>query len=95
MKINVPFRVRVALYLANVLGTPVVVYLRAKGVIGDLELTLWGAEVAAAFAVAGLNASSGEATTVQVHVSAESSDALADGRDLIERIDEQRRDLGD
>ncbi|GEB17064.1 hypothetical protein GUY44_24185 [Pimelobacter simplex] len=56
MKINVPFRVRVALYLANVLGTPVVVYLRAKGIIGDLELTLWGAEVAAAFAVAGLNA---------------------------------------
>ncbi|WP_418063943.1 hypothetical protein [Pimelobacter simplex] len=62
MKINVPFRVRVALYLANVLGTPVVVYLRAKGVIGDLELTLWGAEVAAAFAVAGLNASTGEST---------------------------------
>jgi len=56
VKINIPFRYRVAIYLANVLGTPVVVYLRAKGIIGDLELTLWGAEIAAAFVVAGLNA---------------------------------------
>lgn len=56
MKINIPFRYRVGIYLANVLGTPVVVYLRAKGIIGDLELTLWGAEIAAAFVVAGLNA---------------------------------------
>ncbi|KAB2807975.1 hypothetical protein ACIRN4_06425 [Pimelobacter simplex] len=66
MKINVPFRVRVALYLANVLGTPVVVYALAKGWIGDLELTLWGAEVAAAFAVAGLNASTGESAELRL-----------------------------
>lgn len=66
MKINVPFRVRVALYLANVLGTPVVVYLRAKGFIGDLELTLWGAEIAAAFVVAGLNASTGESAELRI-----------------------------
>lgn len=61
MKINIPFRYRVGIYLANVLGTPVVVYLRAKGIIGDLELTLWGAEIAAAFVVAGLNASTADA----------------------------------
>lgn len=66
MKINIPFRYRVGIYLANVLGTPVVVYLRAKGIIGDLELTLWGAEIAAAFVVAGLNASTGESAELRL-----------------------------
>lgn len=60
MKVNVPRRGRIALYLVNVLGTPLVVYAVAKGWIGDLELTLWGAEVTAAMAVAGLNVGAGE-----------------------------------
>ena len=64
MKITLPHRLRLALYVLNVLGTPVVVYARAKGWIGDLELTLWGAEVAAAFALAGLNVTAGEPPVV-------------------------------
>ena len=62
MTLTIPRRARVGIYLANLLGTPVVVYLVAKGVLGDLELTLWGAEVAAAFAVAGLNVPSSLST---------------------------------
>jgi hypothetical protein len=52
VKINVPPAVRVALYILTLLGAPVVVYLRAKGLIGDLELALWGAEVSAVSALA-------------------------------------------
>lgn len=57
MTVNLTRRARLALYVANVLGTPVVVYLRAKGIIGDFELTLWGTEVTAVMALAGLNVS--------------------------------------
>ncbi len=55
MTVNLPRRLRLALYLLNVCGTPVVVYALAKGWIGQLELTLWGAEVTAAMTLAGLN----------------------------------------
>ena len=55
MKFNLTRRQRLAVYAANILGTPVVVYLRSRGIIGDLELTLWGAEVTAAMALAGIN----------------------------------------
>lgn len=55
MKVNLPRWARAVVYAANLLGTPVVVYSVAKGWIGDLELTLWGTEVTAAFALAGLN----------------------------------------
>jgi hypothetical protein len=55
MTIKVPPAVRVALYVLTLLGAPVVVYLRARGVIGDLELTLWGAEVTAVSALAAFN----------------------------------------
>lgn len=66
MTITIPQRLRLALYVLNVLGTPVVVYALAKGWIGELELTLWGAEVAAAMTLAGLNVSAGPApVTIQ------------------------------
>jgi len=55
MTVNLSKPWRIALYCLNALGTPVVVYARAKGWIGDLEMTLWGAEVTGAFALAGLN----------------------------------------
>ena len=55
MTVNLPPRVRLAIFMLNLLGTPVIVYALAKGWIGELELTLWGGEVAAAFALAGLN----------------------------------------
>ena len=55
MTINPSRRVRAVLYIATLIGTPVVVYLQAKGYIGDLELGLWGAEVTAVSALAALN----------------------------------------
>jgi hypothetical protein len=56
-RINAPKVLRIAIYVLNVLGTPLVVYALAKGWIGELELTLWGAEVTAMAAMAGLNVS--------------------------------------
>lgn len=55
MKIKFPPSLRVAIYVLNVLGAPLVAYLRAKDVIGDLEITLWSAEVAAAMLLAGFH----------------------------------------
>lgn len=55
MRINIPAPVRVALYILTMLGAPVAVYLRASGVIGDLELALWSAEVSAVSALAAFN----------------------------------------
>jgi hypothetical protein len=70
MKITVPSRIRVAIYVLNVLGTPVVAYLLARAIIGPLEMTLWAAEVAAAFLLAGLNtpAAGAEFVTLKAHV---------------------------
>lgn len=55
MNINPSPRVRKALYALTALGTPVVVYLQAKGLIGTTEVTLWAAEVMVISAMAGLN----------------------------------------
>lgn len=55
MRINLPSRWRLAVYVVNVIGTPLIAYAQARGWIGDLEMGLWSAEVAAAFALAGLN----------------------------------------
>jgi hypothetical protein len=53
--VNLPARVRRALYAATALGTPVVAYLQVKGVIGDAETVLWAAEVTVVSALAGFN----------------------------------------
>jgi hypothetical protein len=50
-----PGWLRFLIYAVNVLGSPVVAYLLAKGVIGATEVALWSGEVAAAFLLAGLN----------------------------------------
>lgn len=55
MRLNIPPKVRAGLYIVTSLGTPVVVYLLAKGYIGDLEVALWGGEVAVVNAMAALN----------------------------------------
>ncbi|GAB3776814.1 hypothetical protein FB382_004340 [Nocardioides ginsengisegetis] len=55
MNLNPPRSVRAALYLLTALGTPVALYLQAKGYIGDLELALWGAEVTVVNGIAALN----------------------------------------
>lgn len=55
MQINIPPVVRFALYIVTALGTPVVEYLRARGVFGALEVALWNSEVAAVAAMAAFN----------------------------------------
>jgi len=55
MQVNLPPRVRLALYVLTALGTPVVAYLFAKEIIGELELALWSAEVAVVTAMAAFN----------------------------------------
>lgn len=47
---------RRSIYAATAVLAPVVVYARAKGWIGDLELALWGAEVTAVSSLAGIKA---------------------------------------
>lgn len=55
MKINPPRWVRLTVYVVTALGTPVMAYLNAKGIIGSLEVGLWSAEVAVATGMAALN----------------------------------------
>ncbi len=55
MKLNIPSKLRAALYIFTALGTPVIIYLRAKGYIGELEVALWGGEVTVINTMAALN----------------------------------------
>ncbi len=55
MKFNIPYKVRAIIYMATAVGSPIMAYLLSKGVIGELEVTFWLAEVAAVSAMAGLN----------------------------------------
>ena len=55
MQLNIPYKVRAGIYIANVLGSPVVGFLLAKNIIDAQAVALWTAEVAAAFLLAGLN----------------------------------------
>lgn len=55
MTINLPYKVRAGIYIANVLGSPVVAYLFDRGTINTALVSLWAAEVSAAFLLAGLN----------------------------------------
>lgn len=57
MTINLPYYVRAVLYVLTAIGSPFVVYLASKGYIGDLEVTLWSAEVAAVSLLAAFNVS--------------------------------------
>lgn len=57
MRVNLPDRVRVALYVVIALGTPLVAYLLAKDVIGELEVGLWSGLVTAVGGMAALNVS--------------------------------------
>jgi hypothetical protein len=55
MTLNVPYKIRAALYVFTAVGTPVVTYLLARQIIGDLEMALWGAEVTVVAALAAFN----------------------------------------
>lgn len=45
MTINLPAKLRMALYIFTAVGSPVMAYLLAKDIIGELEIALWSAEV--------------------------------------------------
>lgn len=55
MTLNVPYKVRAALYVLTAIGTPVIAYLAAIDVIGELEVALWSAEVSIVSALAAFN----------------------------------------
>lgn len=59
MRVNLPDRVRIALYVLTALGTPVVAVLTSPDVhlLPTWVMTLWTAEVAAVGAMAALNVS--------------------------------------
>lgn len=58
MRVNLPSQVRVVLYVLTALGTPVIAYLLAKGIISELEVGLWSGLVTAVSGMAALNVSS-------------------------------------
>jgi hypothetical protein len=55
MTFNIPPKARIVLYILTIIGTPVMAYLKAKGIVGDLEINLWSAEVVAVAGMAALN----------------------------------------
>lgn len=55
MRVNLPSQVRAALYVITAVGTPVVAYLLAKGIITELEVGLWSGLVAVVNSMATLN----------------------------------------
>lgn len=55
MTLNVPYKIRGAIYVFTALGTPLIAYLFAKEFIGELEVTLWSGLVAAVNAMAAIN----------------------------------------
>lgn len=57
MRINLPSKVRAAIYVFTAVGSPIMGYLLARGIIGELEMALWTAEIAAVTAMAALNIS--------------------------------------
>jgi len=55
MNVNLPPNVRQAIYIANVLGTPLMAYFLVVGIIGKNEVALWAAEMTAAYGLAAIN----------------------------------------
>lgn len=60
MRVNLPSRVRAALYVLTAVGTPLIGYLLVKDVIGEQEVALWGALVTVVNSMAALNTSVGD-----------------------------------
>lgn len=55
MNINLPYKVRAALYIITVIGTPIVAVLVSQQVVGDLWAQLWAAFVTGVGALAAIN----------------------------------------
>lgn len=57
MKINLPPKVRAALYVITAISSPIVAYLLDQGHIHQAEVNLWAGIVTAVNVMAGLNVS--------------------------------------
>lgn len=55
MVLNVPYRIRAALYVFTAIGSPIITYLALKNYIGDMEVGLWLAEVTVISGMAAFN----------------------------------------
>lgn len=66
MKVNPSRPVRVALYVLTAVGTPVVAYLKVKGIIDDPAVALWSGEVAVVNTLAALNVGSADIPAPEV-----------------------------
>ena len=55
MTLNVPYKVRATLYVLTAIGSPVIAYLAARDIVGELEVALWSAEVTIVSALAAFN----------------------------------------
>ena len=55
MTLNVPYKVRAALYVLTAIGSPIIAYLAARDIVGELEVALWSAEVTIVSALAAFN----------------------------------------
>lgn len=58
MKLNLPPKARVILYIITALGTPIMAYLLVKGYIGKDEVLLWSAEITVVSSMAAFNVTS-------------------------------------
>lgn len=54
-EVKLHYKVRAAIYIATAIGTPLVAYLFSKGIIGEIEVSLWAAEVTVASTIATFN----------------------------------------
>lgn len=59
MTVNIPEKVRIALYVLTALSAPAIAYLNTTGVIGEDEVNLYFAYVTVIAAMAGFNVPSG------------------------------------
>lgn len=71
MSLNPSKTVRAILYVLTAVGTPLVAYLNAKGIIGSLEVSFWSAEVAVVTGLAALNTNNRNEATVAVNAPAD------------------------
>lgn len=55
MQLNIPYKIRAGIYIANGVIAPVMGYLLVRNIIGAQEMALYTAEVTFAFLLAGLN----------------------------------------
>lgn len=78
--VNIPSKVRFALYLVSAIGSAVAAYLFAKGYVGDAELGLWAAVVAIVNTLSAANTNISGEPVVKVHDAVVEGDLTEDER---------------